>query len=231
MTTQITSINISSNNLVISYSKGSPDKNALTQVLEGLNYYETYVNGCKSEAFQPGSTCTDNQQNTVIINKSGMVTHINISEQKGFISTELGQLKDLTNLILSNNQLTGNIPTELGQLKDLTNLILSNNQLTGNIPTELGLLKGLNYLQLNNNQLKGNIPTELGLLKGLNLLELDSNCLTITKAGAKEIKTLPVYLKSTIYLNSNCIPKDEYGLKGISTQNCTICNGCNKGCP
>ena len=51
---------------------------------------------------------------------------------------ELGQLTNLTDLWLSNNQLTGAIPTELGQLTNLTFLNLYNNQLTGAIPTELG---------------------------------------------------------------------------------------------
>ena len=158
--------------------KGLGDQCALTEVLYGLNYYETYVKGCKSKAFQPGSKCTGPHGNLVTIDKGGRVTDINIAGQKGLISTEIGQLTDLSFLQLFTNLLTGGIPTELGQLKGLNALVLLDNQLTGNIPTEIGQLKHLTDLRLHENHLSGNIPTELGQLKGLNELELDTNQLT-----------------------------------------------------
>ena len=59
------------------------------------------------------------------------------------------------------SQLKGPIPTELGQLTKLKDLNLSRNQLTGEIPTELGLLTKLKWLYLSGNQLTGETPPEL----------------------------------------------------------------------
>ena len=44
----------------------------------------------------------------------------------------------LTELVLNNNQLSGEIPAEFGNLINLEILHLENNQLTGEIPAELG---------------------------------------------------------------------------------------------
>ena len=73
----------------------------------------------------------------------------------------------VTEVILNDNQLTGEIPTELGNLSNLTTMSLWGNQLTGEIPTELGNLSNLQSLYLNYNQLSGEIPTELGNLSNL----------------------------------------------------------------
>ena len=54
---------------------------------------------------------------------------------------------------LSYNQLTGEIPSDIGNLDNLTYLILYNNQLTGTIPSELGDLTNLINLYLNGNRL------------------------------------------------------------------------------
>ena len=62
----------------------------------------------------------------------------------------------------------------------LTQLILDNNQLTGEIPSEIGNLTNLSYLFLNDNHLTG-IPTEidnLNLLVQPQQLKLEENCLS-----------------------------------------------------
>jgi Leucine-rich repeat (LRR) protein len=96
----------------------------------------------------------------------------------GKIPTEIGQLVNLNQLYLDNNQLTGKIPTEIGQLVNLDILKLNNNKLTGKIPTEIGQLVNLNTLYLHDNKLTGKIPTEIGQLINLNDLYLDKNQLT-----------------------------------------------------
>ena len=45
---------------------------------------------------------------------------------------------DLTELNLSDTNLTGKIPSSIGQLTNLTVLVLSKNKLTGEIPTSIG---------------------------------------------------------------------------------------------
>ena len=96
----------------------------------------------------------------------------------GSIPPELGNLANLENLDLYNNQLTGTIPPELGNLANLEGLYLYNNQLTGTIPPELGNIANLYSLRLHENQLTGSIPPELGSLANLEGLYLYNNQLT-----------------------------------------------------
>ena len=91
---------------------------------------------------------------------------------------ELGQLSNLHQVYLYNNQLTGSIPVELGQLSNLTQLRLSDNELTGAIPAELANLTNLEELWLNNNQLIGLIPHQLAQLSNLRALSLVDNQFT-----------------------------------------------------
>ncbi|OAD22095.1 secreted protein containing Leucine-rich repeat protein [Candidatus Thiomargarita nelsonii] len=84
----------------------------------------------------------------------------------------------VTELNLSENQLSGSIPSELGNLSHLTLLGLHENQLTGPIPSELGNLSDLRGLVLSENQLSGSIPIRLMTLP-LDYLKLNNNCLTI----------------------------------------------------
>ncbi|NQU68687.1 MAG: leucine-rich repeat domain-containing protein [Candidatus Marinimicrobia bacterium] len=116
--------------------------------------------------------------------ENGFVTQINFggwdNNLIGEIPAELGNLMNLTELLLQFNQLAGTIPIEFGNLSNLTTLSLNSNQLTGTIPVELGNLSNLTDLSLNNNQLTGTIPVELENLSNLTDLHLHSNHLTST---------------------------------------------------
>lgn len=79
----------------------------------------------------------------------------------------------LVGLNLSTNALEGAMPSQVGQLKNLKVLNLSNNKFTG-VPAEIGQLKNLEILNLSNNQLTG-LPNELGNLSNLKLLDLSGN--------------------------------------------------------
>ena len=111
---------------------------------------------------------------------SGRVIDLNLpfNQLNGEIPSELGNLTNLTRLLLYENKLSGSIPSELGNLTNLTTLLLHDNQLSGSIPSELGNLTNLEYLYLDYNQLTGEIPSELGNLGGLRELALYENQLT-----------------------------------------------------
>ncbi|KAK7265475.1 hypothetical protein RJT34_33095 [Clitoria ternatea] len=56
------------------------------------------------------------------------------------------------------------IPPKLGQCKNLKDLILNNNHLSGGIPIELFNCSNLEWISLINNELAGEIPLEFDLL-------------------------------------------------------------------
>ena len=96
----------------------------------------------------------------------------------GEIPPEIGNLINLSSLILKENQFSGIIPPEIGSLTNLTDLDLGGNQLSGEIPPEIESLINLNILDLAGNQLTGTIPPEIGDLENLTELELGGNLIT-----------------------------------------------------
>ena len=70
-------------------------------------------------------------------------------------------IENTTVLDLSYSGLSGSIPPEIGNLTNLIDLRLFNNQLTGSIPPEIGNLTNLTYLYLYYNQLTGLIPESI----------------------------------------------------------------------
>lgn len=83
-----------------------------------------------------------------------------------------GQLKNLTYLNLSFNNLTGPIPSSLSQIPKLSYINLSRNKLTGTIPASLVNLKGNDPFQLilSHNKLSGEVPDSFA---EINFWEID----------------------------------------------------------
>ena len=165
----------------------------------------------------------------VITDLSGRVTELYLSENQlsGAIPAEVGGLTNLTGLDLRGNQLNGAIPAELGGLTNLTGLDLAGNQLNGEIPVELGGLTNLTLLDLSENELSGAIPAELGGLTNLTLLDLAGNLLS--GAIPAELGGLTNLTELQLADNrlSGCIPAElrdiEYDYDDLDTLGLPYC--------
>ncbi|KAF2324151.1 hypothetical protein GH714_008437 [Hevea brasiliensis] len=89
----------------------------------------------------------------------------------------IGLLKNLWQLELYKNSLTGKLPVEIGNLTKLEKFDASMNYLEGGL-SELRFLTNLVTLQLFENELSGEIPMEFGQFKKLVNLSLYGNKLT-----------------------------------------------------
>ena len=81
----------------------------------------------------------------VSTNSAGFVTELTLTDNNlsGALPPELGNLTHLRQLVLEENRLTGPIPPELGNLPELRRLVLGDNELTGSIPAGLAGLSQL----------------------------------------------------------------------------------------
>ncbi|KAL7126915.1 hypothetical protein ABFS83_14G218900 [Erythranthe nasuta] len=98
-----------------------------------------------------------------------LVTNIDLSENNlsGDIPKELTSLTELRSLNLSGNHFTGIIPSNIGDMKQLESLDLSRNSLSGEMPNSFRGMSTLNYLNVSYNNLTGRIP-ESTQLRGFN---------------------------------------------------------------
>jgi LRR receptor-like serine/threonine-protein kinase FLS2 len=94
---------------------------------------------------------------------------------KGHIPMEIGSLKGLARLKLSNNNLSGNIPSTIGGLESLQRLFLDHNKIEGFTPKDICQLKNLGELDLSDNKIFGSIPNCISNLSYLQYLDLSSN--------------------------------------------------------
>ncbi|CAH2061315.1 unnamed protein product [Thlaspi arvense] len=93
----------------------------------------------------------------------------------GTLSGSIGNLTNLRQVLLQNNNISGKIPPELCSLPKLQTLDLSNNRFSGEIPGSVNQLSSLQYLRLNNNSLSGPFPASLSEIPHLSFLDLSYN--------------------------------------------------------
>jgi hypothetical protein len=92
----------------------------------------------------------------------------------GMLSSDISNLRKLTNLFLEDNDLRGVIPSELANLKELEVLRLDDNGFTA-LPRQIGGLTNLRTLSIRNNNIGGTLHGELGTLRNLEGLFLNHN--------------------------------------------------------
>jgi len=95
------------------------------------------------------------------------------------IPESIGNLTELVQLWLSNNQLYGEIPASFSNLTELERLSLYNNNFTGSIEN-IVYLKSLRWLSLSFNEFSGEIPEGIGSLTNLYQLHIQNNQLSGT---------------------------------------------------
>ncbi|CAN1326210.1 Probable LRR receptor-like serine/threonine-protein kinase At2g23950 [Linum perenne] len=96
----------------------------------------------------------------------------------GTLSAAIGNLTNLRQVLMQNNNISGKIPPEIGQLSKLQTLDLSGNRFSGSVPDSFGQLVGLEYLRLNNNSFSGPFPLSLAKIPRLAFLDLSYNNLS-----------------------------------------------------
>jgi len=109
----------------------------------------------------------------------------------GTLPTELGRLSSIDRITWNDNQLVGTIPTQIGEInrpalsRELDQIMLANNALSGSVPTELAAHSELSMVDMRNNSLAGTLPTEVGSLSNLAVLHVHDNArLSGTLPGA-----------------------------------------------
>ncbi len=145
---------------------------------------------------------------------------------KGSLPRELGDLDNLTILLLHDNQLTGPIPPELGKLSLLERLGALRNQLSGPLPPELGGLRSLQTLVLDENDLSGPLPWEIGNLVRLKRLGLTWNA-GLSGLFPHSLLNLKELTRFWAYETALCPPLDDafrQWLDGIAEKELNECN-------
>lgn len=97
------------------------------------------------------------------------------------------ELKQLTQLYLSDNQLTS-LPSEISKLENLTELYINKNNLVS-LPSEISELKKLTKLSLFENKLNS-LPPGISKLRKLTELDLSNNQLTVLPSGISRLDNL-----------------------------------------
>ncbi|XP_059441108.1 probable LRR receptor-like serine/threonine-protein kinase At1g56140 isoform X2 [Corylus avellana] len=126
-----------------------------------------------SQAYNPFIKCVCTYDN----NATCHITELKVYALSvvGVIPEELWTLNFLTNLILSQNYLTGNLSASISNLTRLQYLTLGINALSGELPKELGNLTELKSLSFSSNNFSGSLPSELGNLVNLEQIYIISS--------------------------------------------------------
>ncbi|XP_042007347.1 leucine-rich repeat receptor protein kinase HPCA1-like isoform X2 [Salvia splendens] len=117
-----------------------------------------------------GITCTNDRVQSITL------ASLNLSGQ---LASDIEKLSELQILDLSYNKgITGELPSSIGNLNNLTSLIVVGCGFSGQIPPSIGSLQKLVYLSLNLNNFVGQIPASIGNIPNLFWLDIADNKLT-----------------------------------------------------
>ncbi|VFQ69469.1 unnamed protein product [Cuscuta campestris] len=142
----------------------------------------------------------------------------------GPISRTIANAKNLSQLLLQGNNISGTLVPEIGGAINLVKIDLSDNRLSGPIPREIGNLKRLNVLFLQGNELNSSIPDSLSSLPTLNDLDVSRNLLT-GEIPASLVRLLPNTMNFSNNMLSGPIPIPfvKSGLRESFSGNPSLC--------
>ncbi|PQP97834.1 protein STRUBBELIG-RECEPTOR FAMILY 7 [Prunus yedoensis var. nudiflora] len=148
------------------------------------------------------------------------VTEIDVSNHQlsGTLWSSLQSMTALTNLDMSHNNLQGSIPYSLPP--NMTRLNLAGNNFNQGIPYSISLITSLEYLNISHNQLQNQVDDIFGKLSSLSTLDLSFNSLS---------GNLPESLSSlssmtTMYLQNNQLTGTINVLANLPLENLNIQN-------
>ena len=116
------------------------------------------------------------------VTNTGWLLAGNVCEWDGVECSIKEWPRNITEIVIHDNDLSGSIPESIALLPELRTLILNNTvgggffrRIEGTLPSSMGSLEHLEVVDLSRNNIRGNIPTEYGNLKKLRILRLDEN--------------------------------------------------------
>ena len=164
----------------------------------------------------------------VRVGPNGRVEFLTLTNNglSGPLPPELGDLDNLTGLLLGDNKITGPLPSEIGKLALLERFELLRNELSGPIPPEIGGLVSIKTMIFGQNNLSGPLPSEIGNLRGVERLSLSWNpgLRGLFPRGLLQMKELSRFYA---YSTDLCAPiDDEFSewLDGIENARVNDCN-------
>ncbi|RLM57804.1 receptor-like protein kinase HSL1 isoform X3 [Panicum miliaceum] len=157
---------------------------------------------------------------------SATVTEVSLSNMNlsGGISPSVGALHGLTRLELDSNSLSGPVPPELGRCTQLRFLNLSCNVLSGELP-DLSSLAALEALDVASNGFTGRFPAWVGNLSALTTLSVGMNSYDQgeTPASIGNLKNL-TYLYLAASSLTGVMPDSIFGLTALETLDMSMNN-------
>ncbi|XP_028091420.1 probable leucine-rich repeat receptor-like protein kinase At5g49770 [Camellia sinensis] len=156
--------------LVVAASTNSIDVDALNALKsKWKNTPPNWVGSDPCGSSWDGISCNNSRVTSMVL--AGM-------DLTGSLSNDILSLSELQYLDLSNNKgLTGTLPSSIGNLNQLTTLILIGCSFFGPIPDSIGSLQQLVFLALNANSFSGPIPPSIGYVQTLEAICFNWNSL------------------------------------------------------
>ncbi|XP_076916620.1 uncharacterized protein LOC143576410 [Bidens hawaiensis] len=97
------------------------------------------------------------------------------NQLSGSLPASILNFSSLQILLVAGNRFSGSIPATIGQLREVLKLDLSGNSISGEIPPEIGNCVHLTSLDLSRNNLSGSIPVDISNIRILNYLNVSRN--------------------------------------------------------